>query len=319
MCAVHCLNALLQYPYFDSVILSEIALNLDAEEQNIVKAQSRRSENVDPSGNFSSQVMSVALNTHSLSMDYLGPNKDPTQEIGFICNLQSHWFTLRKIAGEWYNLNSMLARPEWVSELFLSMLILQIRNEGYTIFVVAGTLPSLPITERLQQNQMLIPVSYIKESRSRNAHRKNEEDEEYKGAIERSMKEQHDEELQRAIEMSMGREEGQFEDDDEEEQLKIAIALSNAEENRLDPVIVKNFEGEGAFSVKVKCFDGVVITKKFLPDCQIQDVADWAKSVINQNVRLIQTFPRRVYENMTQTLNEIGINTENNLLYAEKR
>ena len=33
-------------------------------------------------------------------------------ESGFVCNLENHWFAIRKLHGKWYNLNSLLKRPE---------------------------------------------------------------------------------------------------------------------------------------------------------------------------------------------------------------
>ena len=36
MCGVHCINALLQGPYFDEVSMSNIALSLDAKEQKLM-------------------------------------------------------------------------------------------------------------------------------------------------------------------------------------------------------------------------------------------------------------------------------------------
>jgi len=36
MCGVHCVNALLQGPYFDAIAMSEIALQLDQEEQALL-------------------------------------------------------------------------------------------------------------------------------------------------------------------------------------------------------------------------------------------------------------------------------------------
>jgi ataxin-3 len=38
LCGVHCLNNLLQGPYFNAVDLSEIALGLDEIERNIMKS-----------------------------------------------------------------------------------------------------------------------------------------------------------------------------------------------------------------------------------------------------------------------------------------
>jgi hypothetical protein len=41
------------------------------------------------------------------------------KEEAFICNHSSHWLTLRKIHGSWWNLNSLLKEPAWISDLYL--------------------------------------------------------------------------------------------------------------------------------------------------------------------------------------------------------
>lgn len=56
--------------------------------------------------------------------------------------VQEHWFTLRKISEEWWNLNSLLPAPQYLSDTYLSLFLAQLREEGYSIFVVQGMLPS---------------------------------------------------------------------------------------------------------------------------------------------------------------------------------
>jgi len=59
----------------------------------------------------------------------------------FVCNLASHWFTIRKIGGYWWNLNSLLKNgPEFVGEFYLSAFLETLIQEGYSIFVVRGVL-----------------------------------------------------------------------------------------------------------------------------------------------------------------------------------
>jgi len=60
----------------------------------------------------------------------------------FILNLDLHWFTLRRFGdanplidadegnGLWFNLNSSLPRPEWLSKTYLGMVISQAEAEG---------------------------------------------------------------------------------------------------------------------------------------------------------------------------------------------
>ena len=61
----------------------------------------------------------------------------------FILNLEQHWFTLRRFGdasplievdegnGLWFNLNSFLPSPEWLSKTYLGMVIQQAEAEGY--------------------------------------------------------------------------------------------------------------------------------------------------------------------------------------------
>ena len=44
-------------------------------------------------------------------------------------------------SGGWWNLNSTLDRPEAISDFYLSAFLQSMRQEGYSIFVVRGTLP----------------------------------------------------------------------------------------------------------------------------------------------------------------------------------
>jgi len=63
--------------------------------------------------------------------------------MAFICNLQEHWYTLRRfgdLPSRWYNLNSLLSQPEWVSQTYLGMMLQSLQQSGYSIFVVAGDL-----------------------------------------------------------------------------------------------------------------------------------------------------------------------------------
>lgn len=59
----------------------------------------------------------------------------------YICNLQEHWFTMRKIGTQWFNLNSLLSGPELISDTYLSLFLTQLQQEGYSIFIVTGIFP----------------------------------------------------------------------------------------------------------------------------------------------------------------------------------
>ncbi|CAB4006951.1 ataxin-3-like isoform X2 [Paramuricea clavata] len=158
LCAQHCLNSLLQGPYFTPVDLAQHARELDeAERQTMaegdinsadyVKFMNQPSSNMDDSGFFSIQVICRALEVWNLTaIPYSSPNvesarQNPAGEKAFICNLQQHWFTIRKLGRQWFNLNSTASGPELISETYLSLFLTQLQNEGYSIFVVRGVFP----------------------------------------------------------------------------------------------------------------------------------------------------------------------------------
>ena len=60
----------------------------------------------------------------------------------FVLNHMEHWFTVRQhTSGSWWNLNSMLPRPEPISEFALDAFLAAMKQDGYSVFVVRGTMP----------------------------------------------------------------------------------------------------------------------------------------------------------------------------------
>ncbi len=66
---------------------------------------------------------------------------NPLGQNAFILNLGEHWFTVRKIGGVFWNLNSLNKGPEEIGDFYLSLLFDTLQNEGYAIFVIYGELP----------------------------------------------------------------------------------------------------------------------------------------------------------------------------------
>lgn len=72
---------------------------------------------------------------------------DPELENAFICNLQNHWFCIRKVGGEWYNFDSLIAAPEHLSKFYLSAYLDTLKGSNWSIFLVRGNFPKeCPIT-----------------------------------------------------------------------------------------------------------------------------------------------------------------------------
>jgi len=148
LCAQHALNSLLQGEYFTAVDLANIAHSLD-EEEGALESNQNSSHNYDDTGFFSIQVISIALSRLNIEISHIGSQAikndkiKPAEEKAYICNLHEHWFTLRKFYSKyrWYNLNSTLDAPEWLSETYLELYLDDVQRQGYSIFVVRGDLP----------------------------------------------------------------------------------------------------------------------------------------------------------------------------------
>ena len=99
--------------------------------KDFIKFMGEDSGNVAMDGNFSVQVIDEALKTlqlRMLSIEKFEKGNDLTIKTGFICNSASHWFTIRRIDGVWYNLNSCNKRlPEIISDFYLSAFLVSVR------------------------------------------------------------------------------------------------------------------------------------------------------------------------------------------------
>ncbi|KZW00248.1 Josephin-domain-containing protein [Exidia glandulosa HHB12029] len=165
LCAQHALNSLLQSSMFTAPDLAAIAQNLDALEASVDEANNgRQSTNMDDTGFFSVQVLEEALKVWGLrlvrwrSEDMIAFQDKPYTQLGFILNLELHWFTLRRFGpahsdphddpgeGHWFNLNSFLEQPEWISRTYLGMVLQQAEQEGYSVFAVCELDPSGELT-----------------------------------------------------------------------------------------------------------------------------------------------------------------------------
>ena len=155
LCGQHCLNNLLQSPFFTAGDLADIAQILDSRERQYmleagndtieaIKYLAEESQNVDVSGNFSIEVLKMALGNFNIELVPWFPNKkgysdnDPCDEIGFIVNHASHWFAIRRVNGNWWNLNSFNDKPTKISNFYLSAFLAQLVSDGYYVYIARG-------------------------------------------------------------------------------------------------------------------------------------------------------------------------------------
>ena len=64
--------------------------------------------------------------------------------------LREHWFTIRRLGTQWFNLNSLLEGPELVSNTYLGEFLAQLQQEGYDIFLLTGEIPPCVADDILQ-------------------------------------------------------------------------------------------------------------------------------------------------------------------------
>ena len=156
LCGQHCLNNLLQGPYFDAGALADIALELDRKEMELMMSQGMTDEarsflkeqsgNVDEQGNFSVQVLSEAvqrmfkLTLEDARHEEVRPlMRDPAKLAeGFVINRHAHWLCMRKLDGQWWRINSSEEMPERVTEFALGANLAQLTQDGWSVFVVKG-------------------------------------------------------------------------------------------------------------------------------------------------------------------------------------
>lgn len=179
LCAVHCVNTVLQGPFFSEFDLAALAVDLDRKEQQVMMDGSvggdfdpEKSHNVSLGGDFSIQVLQKALEVWDLQVIPLdSPVAEPAQidpvlENAFICHLQDHWFCIRKVNGEWYNFDSLYAAPEHLSKFYLSACLDSLKGAGWSIFLVRGNFPKeCPLSSSESSNgygQWLTPEDCVR-------------------------------------------------------------------------------------------------------------------------------------------------------------
>ncbi|MES1912313.1 MAG: hypothetical protein MHM6MM_004611 [Cercozoa sp. M6MM] len=240
LCGVHCLNNLLQTPMFSEIDLGEIALQIDRHERALLgdtrSDNNGTTANVDPTGNFSVQVLNQALqvvNCHTArcnSNEAAGVLDAPENETAFLLNYHAHWFCIRRVHNVWFDLNSMHEAPRPIGTFFLGAYLHELQSSGYDVFVVRGELPP---EQTLPEGSTSFPVpdhpraSILTVSRAEQlekARRLSEQQRQAKRAPEDDLNDPHlqaalrasqedvsasrrqaeDEQMQRAIQLSLG-------------------------------------------------------------------------------------------------------------------
>jgi hypothetical protein len=81
--------------------------------------------------------------SHPQKTDFVA---SPGLAAGYICNLESHWFTIRPVDGSWWNFNSLQPAPTPVGDTYLEAYLNTLGAQNWAIYVVEGKLPSCAVT-----------------------------------------------------------------------------------------------------------------------------------------------------------------------------
>jgi ataxin-3 len=133
---------------------------LDEQEHNVLGHRAGESENMDDTGFFSIQVLQRALHVFDIDLiPYASQHPlaqqaraDPQSIQAYICNLREHWLTIRRFGSQYFDLNSISTVPKLVSDTYLSLYLAQLKQSGYSIFIISGDLPHCAADDRLLNN-----------------------------------------------------------------------------------------------------------------------------------------------------------------------
>ncbi|XP_050116069.1 ataxin-3 homolog isoform X2 [Malus sylvestris] len=117
LCAVHCVNTVLQGPFFSEFDLAALASDLDRKERQMMLVEG---------GFHAGDFLSEESHNVSLDGDF---------------SIQDHWFCIRKVSREWYNFDSLYAAPLHLSKFYLSAYLDTLKGSGWSIFLVRGNFP----------------------------------------------------------------------------------------------------------------------------------------------------------------------------------
>lgn len=134
--------------------------DLDDEERSVLGNRAGESQNMDDTGFFSIQVLQRAVNVFDLELIPYGSQHpiaqqaraDPLSMTAYICNLREHWLTIRRFGSQFFDLNSISTVPKLISDTYLSLYLTQLKQSGYSIFIVNGILPTCAADEKLSNH-----------------------------------------------------------------------------------------------------------------------------------------------------------------------
>ena len=321
LCGLHCLNNLLQGPYLDVITLSEIGIELDKLEKELTGVHSQN--NVDNDGNFGIQVLQKALSLYGVNVEllkkrqaisYIEGGKNNVEALIF--NSSTHWYSIRRINGIWFDLNSTNTSPgpEIISDFYLSAFIQGAEDIGYTNFLITN-LPKLPeinseIYKNLQPHQHLVTIEQIIEAKELKIAKKKQREEE---------KKKKEEEEAKKFKPFTGQ--GYMIDDpqnygqhtldnfdDEDDDVKRIMKLSLEEFAKNAAKSLPPEPQSGGYTFIISC-NGKTYKRNFNGTDKIRHIVTFMQSQIptHSPLLLFESFPKKNYEDENIMIKDSGL------------
>ncbi|SBS90985.1 ataxin-3, putative (ATX3) [Plasmodium malariae] len=315
-------------PHYSEDILANIGKELDEKEKEFLKYSSndlvrKNSLNVLDDGFINISVLIECLKRKNILLknafeeDLIKIISSGHQDIGYICNLEQHWFSIRKIHNTWYVLDSLKSAPLYIKDMNLKFYFNDVIKK-YHIFSVQNENPyiSLPKPDinfvAKNPNQFYIPTNEISEIscmsdgfilEDKFNMNKSEKNLIFSNSN-KTQKFKWPEYGGRKLNDDMSTVNSNYMDDDDD--LKIALKLSMEEYVKNLPPPSEDPPDENCINVMVK-LPNKKIQKKFIATKTLADIFYWIEyeSTNGQNVSssllfrksyyLYQTYPRRKF------------------------
>ncbi len=322
LCGLHCLNNLLQGPYLDVITLSEIGIELDKIEHQLTGVHSQN--NVDNDGNFGIQVLEKALNMYGVHLQLLKKRQAISYIEGGVNNVEAlifnssnHWYSIRRINGIWFNLNSTNSSPgpEIISDFYLSAFIQGAEDIGYTNFLVKN-LPKLPeinseIYKNLQSHQHLVTIEQIIEAKEiRLAQKKQREEEQKKKEEEEAKKFKPFTGKGYMVDENNNYGSHALDDfgDEEDDEVKKIMKLSLEEYAKNAAKSLPPEPEKGGYCIMIN-FNGKFFRRNFNETDKVGHIVTYVKSQIptNSPILLFESQPKKNYDNENIMIKDSGM------------
>lgn len=306
LCAVHCINSLLQGPFVDVITLKDYAKKLDDMEKNLLIEQGinlgEEYTNMDDTGNFNIQVIIEALK--KFNVEIIPMKKNECQEIlmknydsleAIIFNSSRHWFCIRKINKVWYNLNSanQLPGPQIITDFYMDAFIKGTEEIGFTNFMVKS-LPPIPdfksemFLKLNKFSQFLVPIQEVRNNKQNNSQimMEDEDDETLKRVLALSKNEFENNGSNMGEHIKILKENLQDKDLEYDEIMKSSMNEYFKELERKIPKEPEKSDDCYFFLFKVPS-KNVTFQRRFLSTNKVEDIQNFIKFQIKENNDLL--------------------------------